>query len=621
MNKLNFRNKLLFTIVPIVIGTIGLLTFFAYNIASRSIFNLEIENMKQIVSKTSTELDVWLSNRKQEAKIYANTDDFRTLCKWYYEKESGLVKISPVLARGREIQFRTDALKRLLEYQKLSSFYNCLFIADRSGRIILDSVDGSLQDSTVPTIPEWLEVIAKAKGGELCVGDAVRSPHLKEPVILVAAPINSYDAEMVGVLGLAVKLETFSKAFIAGVKFGSTGQMFILSPEGKIIGHAENNNLFSVDFSNYDFGKTMMQEKEGVIEYDWQNALQTAYFSRYAPKNWTIAASMVNNELFVPISKIKLFSLLMGLFSLILITIVLWYVTTNVFNIIRSAARKIDTAGEEISLSSEQLSVSSKNLVVRANQQALALEETSGSMERISSVTRQNAENAKSAHIIMSKEIREHYLDLHEKIELIQKTIDECEKASKETLQINSSIDRIAQQTNLLALNAAVEAARAGKSGGGFSVVASEVRALALQTKGEAKITQELLENSSQRIKNATGLFQDIITSLEKNTKLSRKTAGLVEEIHTGSDEQARGIEHIYKSIHEIDDITRQNAAYSEETASAAHKLTLQAKEMKSVVNDLLAVTEGLSTNSATPSKRLHPASCLHGLAANGVIP
>ena len=252
-----------------------------------------------------------------------------------------------------------------------------------------------------------------------------------------------------------------------------------------------------------------------------------------------------------------------------------------------SSAKNNYDNGETLEESASTMTNSMNNLAEKANEQAASLEETAAALEEITSITRNNTQNA-TKMATLGQVVKKSVLSGEE---LASKTASSMDEINEKVKAINSAItviDQIAFQTNILSLNAAVEAATAGEAGKGFAVVAQEVRNLANRSAEAAKEIKNLVEEANIKTNDGKLISSDMIEGYKELNKNISETIHIIEDVSAASKEQMLGIEQINQTVNMLDRVTQENAfesnqikEISQSVSTLAYELLTDAKSKK----------------------------------------
>ena len=518
------------------------------------------------------------------------------------------------------------------EYQKRYGLYD-LFLVDAIDRTIIYSVfketdfgvsltEASLAQSGIASAVD--KALANPDGGPVFVDMQPYTPSYSAPAAFIATAVKEY-ASVVGVVVTQVPSAKVEEMTLLGSGMGETGQLLLVGNDGYFRAQprlVDEPVVLKTKIEKESLRRAVKGQTGVLLEQSEHSSVYTGYAPIEVDGfNWSLLLEIDEREVLAAANELMTISAVLMAVAVFSILVIAWVVGRLFYsriggdpaevlaiahqigsgNLHRQAGDETrigayaaiiqmrDTLREtladvlaitrEVNDGAAELSHGNYGLSERTETQAADLQNTASSMEEITSIVKQNADNAESARQLADATLQR----AKSGGAIADRTIeamDEISGSSAKVVEIISVIDEIAFQTNLLALNAAVEAARAGEQGRGFSVVASEVRQLAGRSASAAKEIKMLIEDSVEKVNGGTSLVKESGRELAGIVESIAELSGFVSSISTASNEQSIGVAEINKALIQIDTSTQQNAALAEEAAATSDSMRSMASNL-----------------------------------------
>ncbi len=205
-----------------------------------------------------------------------------------------------------------------------SSDVNTLYLFDRQGKQVITRAQGKEGKHNDLANREYVQAALAGKEG--FSSSPIKSYATGKLIVSVTAPVRDDSGKVIGGVGMSYDIDGLMKNYIQGIKLGSTGHPFIISPEGVMIGHP-NSELILKNFAAEPGIADMLRSPSGQgVTYKGSNGHESMLAWADVPHwNWVVGVTMTVAEIEAPAMDQRNIMLLIGgiaVAALIIITLI-----------------------------------------------------------------------------------------------------------------------------------------------------------------------------------------------------------------------------------------------------------------------------------------------------------
>ncbi|MBM7622791.1 methyl-accepting chemotaxis protein [Sporohalobacter salinus] len=548
----------------------------------------------------------------------------------FFRRAEDTIKLASLNNAVKEAN-KAKMVKKFKKIKKEHSYFRLLYLGTKGG-VMKEYPETDFDPGYDPRQRPWYK---KAKQeGKLVWTDIYSDAATGDRMITVAMPVYDQQNDFVGVLAGDLSLHQLTQT-IANVKFGEAGRVYLINDKGRLLAHP-NEKLVKEKFDveklfNLD---EVMSKKSGKVRYDYDGTAKLASYVKVDKINGALFASMPVNEVYSVRDSIRQKIIIFGFVVILLLSGIVYFINNKyLFKPIDNLVQKVfqvadgdltvvtktdrdDEIGqlqtaldgmsanlrkivtdlkdiiEDLSAYSEELSASAQegNAIVETsteNIEAMAnsIQEISTSSQEVTSLAQEANSQAEVGNDKIEKvtDIKE----INQVAKNAVSSINELDSNSEEIGKIVEMITNIAEQTNMLALNAAIEAARAGKHGQGFAVVAEEIRSLAEETAEATQEIDELIRDTQQKSKAGLKAVEGVEDKIQERKETLQETSEVFTRIKEAIENTSAHIQETSASTQNLAENSDQVEGASQEMKNMSEEISTSSQELANMAQEL----------------------------------